>query len=101
VRERFYVVEHSGYAIAAEGKRGVGGRDRPEVMVCDRVYCHRVVWSSWTTPMERVYRYQSRDRERPRWRTRSHWFTGRQRPLAEAVAYANELAAQLNAELAA
>ncbi len=77
--ERFYVHESVGYM--QTGDRA--GRPVTEVMVLDRAYCHRVVWSSYTTT------YLTRHRKR---------VTARRWPLRLRRAHAAALAARLNAE---
>jgi hypothetical protein len=44
---RFVVRENTGYRITPSGERS--SRAAVEVMVIDRDYCHRVVWSSETS----------------------------------------------------
>jgi hypothetical protein len=44
--ERFYVLEQAGWR-----RPGIGnthGKMPTEVMVLDRFYCHRVIWSRWS-----------------------------------------------------
>lgn len=45
---RFIVREHSGYPMYEQGRQGAV--ERTEIMVMDRCYCHRVVWTSWNNP---------------------------------------------------
>jgi hypothetical protein len=45
---RFIVRESSGYPIYDEGRQGAV--ERTEIMVMDRAYCHKVVWTSWNNP---------------------------------------------------
>lgn len=91
--ERYIVRESSpGYRIdpAATGLPA-GNRIPPaEIMVLDRFYCYRVVWSSWSSRTwgywysQRGYRQRS---ARPyRW------------PLPQQRAYAEDLARRLNAD---
>ena len=44
---RFIVRENSGYAIHPGATQAGNAKLRTEVMVLDRAYCHRVIWSSW------------------------------------------------------
>jgi hypothetical protein len=97
--ERFVVRESTGYKIT-EGK---GGSLTTEVLVLDRGYCYRVVWSSLTSVMTRKKGYFSRPNpwRNPVWRMLPYKATARRWPLAERRAYARDLAAKLNAEDAA
>jgi hypothetical protein len=50
VSDRFYVLHSTGGFIPADGRRKGGGRVS-EWMVLDRAYCHRVVYSSSSSPV--------------------------------------------------
>ena len=97
---RYVVAESSGYPINPESKQGGSSRIVTEVMVLDRAYCYRVVWSSLHTPVKRTYRwFGSNVKGGPkRWRSRHEWRTAFRWPLEQRREYARELAAQLNAE---
>ena len=96
---RYIVAESSGYPIA-QGQTAGNQALVTEVMVLDRAYCHKVVWSSLTTVM-RVERSYPRlgKRGQPIARKRNAWNgTAWRWPLEQRREYARELAAQLNAE---
>jgi hypothetical protein len=61
--------------------------------------CHRVVWSSWSSLVERhamSFTTAGKDRRR-RWRKKTWKATARLWPMEASRAYAADLAAQLNA----
>lgn len=93
---RFIVRESAGYAITTVGV----SRWVTEVLVIDRAYCHRVVWSSLTTVMEKRYpRYGIGTLgQRIRKGFQLKYATARFWPLAKRREYAADLAARLNAE---
>lgn len=86
---RFYVRESTGYLTARGG--GSGSRAFTEVMVLDRAYCHRVVWTS-AHAVERVLHVRASGRR--------EWYdrTFRRLPVARSRERAAELAALWNAE---
>jgi len=57
--ERFYIRESDGYATA---DRGAHAKPVTEILIPDRAYCHRVVWS-------RRHGYRSREHALPRTRS--------------------------------
>lgn len=82
--ERFYTLEHKGFPIdpTREGRSGgQTGDGSTEVMVLDRAYCHRVVWSSWTGRNMRQIGSCNTERR-----------------LADSRRFADSLCAKLNAE---
>lgn len=69
--ERFYILEHEGYPIDDASGKITSSRDRSgsqgaltEVMVLDRAYCHRVVWSCWSSLPIRADKNTRRKRSR-------------------------------------
>ena len=89
MNERFIVRETSpGYRITptVSGQKAGSLKPLPEILVIDRAYCHRVVWSSW-----QALTYGT-------WGTRGRKQGGTPRrwPLTQTRAYAAELAANLN-----
>src|SRR6185437_17016601 len=96
---RFYVLEHSGYPIQPGGIQD-SRRLQTEVLILNRLYCHRVVWSSLTTAERRTYRSPQFGKRGQRIadKTKHYWSTARQWPLDKRRAYAADLAATLNAE---
>src|SRR5262249_18441006 len=100
---RFIVRESSGYSMNGT-TNARQARLVTEVLVLDRAYCHKVVWSSLTTVMsERRYYFTTGGRHRPnrRWRAKARTLTARAWPLERRRRYAAELAERLNAEDAA
>jgi hypothetical protein len=103
VKERFVVSESSGYPIHGTTRQtSVHSPAVTEVMVLDRGYCYRVVWSSLTSIEERSGRFFTNSKKGgPKsWRTKTWQASARKWPLAKRRAYAADLAARLNAELA-
>jgi hypothetical protein len=92
--ERYIVAESSGY-LTASSRAWV-----TEVMVQDRAYCHRVVWSSLSSPTKQEHRYWriGRNGRESQWERRVKTNTARRWSLAKRRAYARDLAAQWNAE---
>ena len=45
---RFVVREHTGYAIYEGGRQSAS--ERTEIMVLDRAYNHKLIWTSWDNP---------------------------------------------------
>jgi len=97
---RYVIAESSGYPINPAGQQAGNSRIVTEVMVLDRAYCHRVVWSSLHTPVKRTYRWFGPNGKGgpKRWRKRHEWRTAFRWPLEQRREYARELAARLNAE---
>jgi hypothetical protein len=98
---RFVVTESSGYPIhATAGDGGGGSPPVTEVMVLDRGYCHRVVWSSLTSIEERSGRFFTNSKKGgPKsWRTKTWKASAWKWPLEKRRRYAADLAAKLNAE---
>ena len=99
VAERFVVRESRGYPMIF-GAESRTRREATEVLVLDSAYCYRVVWSSWTTGMPRMRQKYGKgvsgDTIRKGWR--KDLATARLWGLPRARAYADELAAHLNAE---
>lgn len=95
---RFIVSESSGYPPIHAAKGGGSARFQTEVMVLDRAYCHKVVWSSLHTPIKRTYRWFGPKRKGgPKgWHQRHEWRTAFRWPLERRREYARELAEQLN-----
>lgn len=100
--DRFIVAESSGYTISdnANASRTPNSRLITEVMVLDRGYCHRVVWSSLTTLMTAHYRCFTAPRKGgpKKWVDKTNEVTARRWPLEKRRQYARDLAARLNAE---
>jgi hypothetical protein len=100
--DRFIVAESSGYTISANANasRTPNSRLITEVMVLDRGYCHRVVWSSLSTLMTARYRcFTASHKGGPkRWVDKENVVTARRWPLVKRRRYAADLAARLNAE---
>jgi len=65
---RFIVRENSGYAILPDG--GQGSVERTEIMVMDRAYCHKVVWTNWNN--ERVMHLPLDKQRRHAWLVADH-----------------------------
>ena len=98
---RFVVRENTGYRITPSGERS--SRTATEVMVIDRDYCHRVVWSSETSPV--LYKRQRHGRGLLGQRIRKGFdkrvSSCRNWSLARRRTYAAELCDRLNREYAA
>ena len=100
-RPRFIVRENEGHRINLNSP--TMARDLrliTEVMVIDRDYCHKVVWSSESTVMRHnERRFQINRRGQPkRWRNKVRHATARSWPLTRKREYAERLAAELNAK---
>lgn len=100
---RYIVSECSGYPISGSGQTAGDAKLCTEVLVLDRCYCHRVVWSSLTAWYEHVYRYTKVDRRYDPPRLRPNQAGKKIRPwrtatLEDTRAFARELCERLNRE---
>lgn len=100
--ERFIVRESSGYRIPPPGSfvKAVHLRPVTEVLVMDRAYCYRVVWSSETTLARRTKSYDTNWRGNKHHTQKSWYGTAKTWSLERRREYARELAERLNAEAA-
>lgn len=102
IEPRFIVRENTGYRIAPSAQQS--RRTATEVMVIDRAYCHKVVWSSESFPV--LYEWQGwriskRTGKRIKGGITRRISSCREWSVERRRAYAVELCERLNAEDAA
>lgn len=97
MRERFYLAEVTGYVISPGGRSADKSRSATDVMILDRIYAHKVVWTTATATVPQA-KYNAR---MGKWyNTRHRRVTVEKRSTEWKREYAAELCARMNADYA-